>query len=88
MGPSAVVEGQMPADSGACLGDAGLGPQVDLLIFDAPRRTLDDDVVAPSPLAIHADFDLSGGQHLDEVGRGQLTALDALLSVKRRSEPD
>jgi len=101
MGQSAVVEGEIPADPGACLGDAGIGPQVDLLIFDAPPQTLDEDVVAPSPLAIdyrqgiarqcperHADFDLSGGQHLDEVGRGKLTALDALLSVKRRSEPD
>ena len=50
MGPSAVVEGQIPSDPGACLGDAGIGPQVDLLIFDAPPQTLDEDVVAPSPL--------------------------------------
>jgi len=75
MGPSAVVEGQIPGNPGACHGDASVGPQVDFLIFDAPPQTLDEDVVAPSPLAIHADFDLSGGQHLDEVGRGKLTAL-------------
>lgn len=50
MGPSAVVEGQIPADPGAGLGDAGIGPQVDLLIFDAPPQTFDEDVVAPSPL--------------------------------------
>ena len=88
MRPSAVVEGQIPADPGACLGDAGIGPQVDLLIFDAPPQTLDEDVVTPSPLAIHADFDLTGGQHLDEVGRGKLAALDALLSVKPRFGTD
>jgi hypothetical protein len=84
MGPSAVVEGQIPADPGAGLGDAGIGTQVDLLIFDALTQTLDEDVAALSPLAIHADLDLSGGPQLDEV----LTAQDALLSVKRRSEPD
>jgi len=60
MGPSAVGEGQISADPGACLGDAGIGPQVDFLIFDAPPQTIAEDVVAPSPLCIHADFDLSG----------------------------
>ena len=52
MGPSAVVEGQIPADPGAGLGDAGASSQVDLLIFDAPPQTLDEDVVAPGALAI------------------------------------
>jgi hypothetical protein len=75
MRATGIAEGQIPANPGAGLGHAGIGPQVDLLIFDAPLQTLDEDVVAPSPLVIHADFDLTGGQYLDEVGRGELAAL-------------
>src|SRR5690606_10363674 len=53
----------------------GIGPQVDFLVFDSPPEALDEDVVTPGALAIHADLDLAGGQHLDEVGRGELAAL-------------
>ena len=76
MRATGIVEGQIPANPGAGLRHAGVCPQVDLLIFDAPPQTLDEDVIAPSPLAIHADFDLTGGQYLDEVDRGELAALN------------
>jgi hypothetical protein len=51
---------------------------VDLPTFDAPPQTLDEDVVAPGALAINADLDLSGGQHLDEVGGREPAALSVL----------
>jgi hypothetical protein len=42
---------------------------------DGPPQALDEDVVSPSPLAVHADFDLADGQHLDEAGGGELADL-------------
>ena len=47
----AVVEIQIPADRGARLGDAVVGPQIDLLVFDRTPEPLDEHVVAPCPLA-------------------------------------
>ena len=48
MRPLAVVETQIPADRRAGLRDAGVGSEVDLLVFDRPPEPLDEDVVAPS----------------------------------------
>src|SRR5690554_7019170 len=75
MRAAAVVEAKVSLDSGASFRDAGIGPQVDFLVFDGPPQTLDEDVVAPGALAIHTDLDLAGGQNLDELGRGELAAL-------------
>jgi hypothetical protein len=83
MWASAVAEAEMAADPGADLRHAGIGVQMDLLVFDGAPEALDEDVVSPGPLAVHADPDFAGAQHLDEVGRGELAALDALLCVKR-----
>jgi hypothetical protein len=68
MWAAAVVEAKIAADPGAGFRDAGVGPQVDLFVLDGPPEALHEDVVAPSSLAIHADFDLAGGQHLDQDG--------------------
>jgi len=35
------------------LSDAGVGSEVDLLVFDRPPEPLDEDVVAPGALAVH-----------------------------------
>lgn len=88
MRPTAIVEAKISSDLGAGFRDAGIGPQVDLLIFDCPPEALHEDVVAPRPFAIHADLDLSARQHLDELGRRELAALDALLRVKRQFGTD
>ena len=53
MGASAVVEAEIAADGGTGLRDAGVGVQVDLLVFDAPPEPFDEDVVAPGPFAIY-----------------------------------
>src|SRR6187455_2739511 len=75
MRPLAVVETQILADRSAGLRDAGVGSEVDLLVFDRPPEPLDEDVVTPCALAVHADSDFGGLQHLGEVGRAELTSL-------------
>src|SRR3974390_1176870 len=71
----AVVEIQIPADRGAGLGDAVIGPQIDLLILYRSPEPLDEDVVAPGALAVHADLDAVVGQQTGEGGAGELAAL-------------
>src|SRR6056297_502794 len=83
MGPAAVVEADVAADPSPGLGDAGVGPQVDLLVFDGPPEALHEDVVAPGALAIHTDPDLAGGQNLDEVGGRELATLIAVEDLGR-----
>ena len=46
MGPRAVVEAEAAPDRGPSLEDAGMGPQVDLLVLHGPPEALDEDVVA------------------------------------------
>ena len=70
MVPSAVVKAEISPDRGTSLRDAGIGPQVDLLVFDGPPESFDEDIVAPGPFAIHADLYLPAGQNLDEVVGG------------------
>jgi len=50
-----------------------MGPQVDFRVFDAPPEALNEDLVAPSVFSVHAVPDLTSGQHLDDVGRGELS---------------
>lgn len=52
---------------------------MELLVFDGPPEMLHENIVASSASSIQADLDLPARQHLDEVGWGELTALDALL---------
>lgn len=80
MRTATIVKGQIPADPSPGFGHAGIGAQVDLFVFDGPPQALDEDIVPPRALAIHADLDLAGGQHLDELGRGELAALKLQIS--------
>ena len=70
-----VVEVDEPADvrPGIARGLAGL--EVDLLVFDRLPEALDQYIVAPAPLAVHADGDLVCLQELDEFGSRKLTPL-------------
>ena len=40
-----------------------VGVQVDVLVLQAPPESLDEDVVPPTALAVHADPDVPGLQH-------------------------
>ena len=52
-----------------------VGLEVDLLVFDRLPEALDQDVIAPAPLAVHADCDLVRLQELDEFRARELAAL-------------
>jgi len=71
----AVVKGEVSGDRRARLADAVVGFQIDLLVFDAAPRPLDEHVVAPGTFAVHADGDFCIEQHTGEVDAGELAAL-------------
>lgn len=58
---------------------AGVGPKIDLLVFDRPPEPLDEHVVAPCALAVHADGDLV---LLQQIGEGHTGELAALIRVE------
>ena len=82
MRSSAIVEtevtGECAVDVAGCL----IGMQIDLLVFDAAPQALDEHVVDSACLAVHADRDVVGLEHVGELRGGELAALDALLFVK------
>jgi hypothetical protein len=79
----AVVEVQIFPDGSAGFWHVGVGPEVDLLVFDALPDTFDEDVVAPGTLAIHADLDAVGDQQAGEGRAGELRALVLLISTQK-----
>lgn len=81
MWAAGVVEAKELPDRGAGLGHAGIGPQIDLLIFDDPPVTPDEGVVVPGPFAVHADPDLTICQNFDDVGGGELAVLIGVEDV-------
>src|SRR5206468_1482165 len=62
--------------------DAVVGPQIDLLVFDAAPQAFDEYVVAPGALAVHADCDAVVGEHAGEGRAGELAALIGVEDVR------
>ena len=52
-----------------------IGFEVNLLVFDGSPEALNDHVVSPTAIAVHADLDLVGFQEIGEFQAGELTAL-------------
>ncbi len=73
-----VVEVDEPANVRPGIARGLVGLEVDLLVFDRSPESLDQDVVAPASLAVHADGDLVGFEHFDELRAGELAALSVL----------
>ena len=69
-----VVEGQIAAKPAPSLRDASVGAQIDFLIFDRPPEPFDKDIVAPRPLAVHADRNLGVLQDFEKGNRCELAA--------------
>jgi hypothetical protein len=69
------VEADILLDRGRFRGGPGLGSWVDFLVFDSPPEALNEDIVPPGALSVHADPDLTCCQHLDEVSGGELAGL-------------
>ena len=57
VGPYGVIELQIAADRSSGLADRGAGTQVDRFVLDGLPDALDEDIVAPAVLAVHADPD-------------------------------
>ena len=55
--PSGVVEVDVAADRLPGLVDRGVSMQVNLFVLDLAPDPFDEDVIAPAPLAVHADPD-------------------------------
>jgi len=52
------IKAEPGADAGLRFRDAGIGVEIDLLVFEAAPQPLDEDVVHVAALAVHADRDL------------------------------
>src|ERR1700683_1333660 len=89
MRSAAIIEVQVAADRSAGLADIVVGSKVHLLVFDAAPQPLDEDVVPPGALAVHADGDLVFGQYAGECRASELAALigveDLRLAVTSQS---
>lgn len=79
----AVVEVEMSADRGSSLRHAGVSARVALLAFDRLPEALDEDVGAPSALAIHADPDVRADQPAAGLAAGELRALVGVEDFRR-----
>ena len=84
MRSACVVERQIPPQAFTRSRYAVIGAQVDLLVFDRPPKPFNEHTVPPRSFSVHTDLDVGLLRGLNEVDGCELTALDALLSVKRR----
>src|SRR3954468_3447702 len=85
MRSACVVEVEIPADRSTGLGDGAVSSEGDLLVLDRSPEPLDEDVVAPSTLAVHADPDPIAGQYPGEDFAGELPGFNR--SSQRLPEP-
>src|SRR5690349_6131413 len=70
-----IVKHEMLADAGSRIADRVVGVQIDLLVLDRLPQPLDEDVVPPAALAVHADADVSILEYLSKLSAGELAAL-------------
>ena len=75
MRTAGVVEAEIRAQVGLRGRHRVVGLEIHLLILDALPEPLDEDVVPPRALAIHADLNAVVVEQLSEVAAGKLTAL-------------
>ena len=73
---------EVAADRSAGLADAVVGAQIHLLVFDAAPQPLDEHVVPPGALAVHADRDAVAGEHAGEGRTGELRTLVGVEDVR------
>ena len=78
-----VVETEVAGQTCPKLGGRFVGTQVHVLVLDAAPQTLDEHVVHPSALAIHADRDGVTLEHVGERVRGELAPLVGIEDLRR-----
>jgi len=70
-----VVELEVAGELLLRLGHAVVCVQIDMLVLHAPPQSLDEHVVHPSALAVHADLHVVILEHLGELDAGELASL-------------
>jgi hypothetical protein len=88
MRPAFVVEADVAPDSSSRRRDAFIGVQIDLFVLNRFPEPLDEHVVAPASLAVHADGDVVVLEQRGEVCAVELASLigveDLRASVLRQ----
>src|SRR5882672_1847515 len=79
MRSSPVVKVEISSNRASRFTDGFVGSQIDLLVFDAFPKPLNEHVVSPSSFAIHADGDAVFGE---DAGKGRTGELRALVGVE------
>src|ERR1700710_295525 len=82
MWATAICTIEKSTDRTGCFAVGFVSPQVHLLVFDAAPQPLDEHVVAPCALAVHADGDGVAGEHAGEGRAGELRALIGVEDVR------
>ena len=75
MRTKAVVEMEVPADRRNGVADTLIGLQVNFLVLHAAPQPLDEHIVSPAALAIHADLDTCDLQNISKGDTGEPAAL-------------
>ena len=70
-----VVEGEVAVEALHDGGHRVVGVQIDLFVFQGAPEPLDEDIVAPAALAVHAELNAVGLGHVGEVAAGKLRGL-------------
>src|ERR1019366_9227254 len=86
MRAACVVKAEVLRERSACLRAVRVPVQIDLFVLDAAPQSLDEHVVDPATLAVHADGDAGVIEHLDPLLAGELRALVGVEDL-RGSEP-
>src|SRR3990172_2636610 len=84
--PAPVVEPEVALQRRVRFWRTLVGMQVDLLVLHASPQPLDEHIVDPSALAVHADADALGLKHFAERGSGKLRAMVGVEDL-RAPEP-
>jgi len=69
-----IVECHIAAQTATSLRDTSVGTQIVFLVLDRPPEPFDKDIVAPRPLAVHADRNLGVLQDFEKGNRCELAA--------------
>ena len=81
MGSAGVVEVvDLSAERSSGVRHIGVGPQIDLLVFNRPPEPLDEHVILPRAFAVHADGDLVFLEQINGKRCCQATALSSCFA--------
>ena len=82
VGPPGVVAAEPPPKPSVLSGYGGVPLEVDLLVFHAAPKPLDEDVVHPPAATVHADFHAELRQSPGPFRRGELTYLVGVENLR------